>query len=377
MVSLQVPLVDLRVQYLALKPEIMAAFEAVLDDMHLFLGPRLHEFEQAFATYCECAYGVGNSSGTDALALALRACDIGPGDEVITVSNTFIATVEAIALVGATPVFVDVDPETYLMDWRQLPAMLSERTRAILPVHLYGHATEMQPIIDFAHEHGLRVIEDASQAHGAMYDGKPVGSFGDIGCFSLYYSKNLGAFGESGICTTNDAELAERMRMIRDHGSRVRYHHEVMGVNARLDELQAAALMVKMPHLARWNALRQEHAAFYNDHLRDVVERIPVVRSWGTHVYCYYVIQVPERDQFRVEMESRGIGTNIHYPTPIHLQPACIKHGFRSSPLPVTEAAAKRILSLPMYPELTEQQRQLVVDAVKETMLSFTQISRA
>ena len=206
--SLQVPLVDLRAQYLALKPEIMAAFEAVLDDMHLFLGPRLHEFEQAFAAYSECRYGVGNSSGTDALALALRACGIGPGDEVITVSNTFIATVEAIAMVGATPVFVDIDPETYLMDWRQLPSMLSKHTRAILPVHLYGHAAEMQPILDFAHAHGLRVIEDASQAHGATYRGQRVGSFGDIACFSLYYSKNLGAFGEAGICTTNDARRA-------------------------------------------------------------------------------------------------------------------------------------------------------------------------
>ena len=192
---------------------------------------------------------MGVSSGTDALALALRACNIGPGDEVITVSNTFIATVEAIAMVGATPVFVDVDPETYLMDWQQLPLVLSERTRAVLPVHLYGHAAEMQPILDFAHTHGLRVIEDASQAHGATYNGKRVGGFGDIACFSLYYSKNLGAFGESGICTTSDAELAEKMRMIRDHGSRVRYHHEVMGVNARLDELQAAALLVKLPHL--------------------------------------------------------------------------------------------------------------------------------
>lgn len=375
MESERVPFVDLRVQYLALKPEIMAAFEAVLDDMHLFLGPRLHEFEQTFAAFCECEYGVGNASGTDALALALRACGIGPGDEVITVSNTFIATVEAIALVGATPVFVDVDPETYLMDWRQLPSMLSERTRAILPVHLYGHAAEMRPIMDFAHAHGLRVIEDASQAHGATCEGKTVGSFGDIGCFSLYYSKNLGAFGESGICTTNDAELAERMRMIRDHGSRIRYHHEVMGVNARLDEMQAAALLVKMPHLPRWNTLRQEHAAFYNEQLRNVVEAVPVVRSWGTHVYCYYVIQVPERDQFRKSLESKGIGSNIHYPTPIHLQLACIQHGFRSGPLPVTEAAAKRILSLPMYPELTGQQRQRVVDAVKETMLSFMPVS--
>jgi dTDP-4-amino-4,6-dideoxygalactose transaminase len=375
MASLQVPLVDLRAQYLALKPEIMAAFETVLDGMHLFLGPRLHEFEQTFARYCGCNYGVGVSSGTDALALALRACNIGPGDEVITVSNTFIATVEAIAMVGATPVFVDVDPETYLMDWQQLPSVLSEHTRAVLPVHLYGHAAEMQPILDFAHAHGLRVIEDASQAHGATYNGQRVGSFGDIACFSLYYSKNLGAFGEAGICTTNDAALAEKMRMIRDHGSRVRYYHEVMGVNARLDELQAAVLMVKMPHLEQYNQLRQEHAAFYTEHLHDVVETVPVVRYWGTHVYCYYVIQVPERDQFRQTMESRGIGTNIHYPTPIHLQPACINYGYRSGPLPVTEAAVKRIISLPMYPELTEQQRQLVVNAVKQSLFVSSQKS--
>jgi dTDP-4-amino-4,6-dideoxygalactose transaminase len=376
MPSLQVPLVDLHAQYLALKPEIMAAIETVLDDMHLFLGPRLHEFEQTFAMYSDCDYGVGVSSGTDALALALRACDIGPGDEIITVSHTFIATIEAIALVGATPVFVDIDPQTYLMDWRQLPSVLSERTRAVLPVHLYGHVTEMQPIMDFAHVHNLRVIEDASQAHGATYNGQRVGSFGDIGCFSLYYSKNLGAFGEAGICTTNDAALAEKMRMIRDHGSRVRYQHEVMGVNARLDELQAAVLLVKMPHLEQYNKLRQEHAAFYSEQLRNLVEAVPVVRSWGTHVYCYYVIQVPERDQFRQAMESQGIGTNIHYPTPIHLQPACINYGYRSGPLPITEATTKRIISLPMYPELTEQQRQLVVDAVKRSLLVSSHISR-
>lgn len=377
MSSLQVPLVDLRAQYLDLKPEIMAAIEAVLDGMQLFLGPRLHEFEQTFARYSGCDCGVGVSSGTDALALALRACNIGPGDEVITVSHTFIATVEAIALVGATPVFVDVDPETYLMDWQQLPSALSERTRAVLPVHLYGHAAEMQPILDFARAHNLRVIEDASQAHGATYNGQRVGSFGDVACFSLYYSKNLGALGEAGICTTNDATLAEKMRMIRDHGSRVRYHHEVMGVNARLDELQAAVLLVKMPHLEHYNKLRQEHAAFYTEQLRDLVEAVPVVRSWGTHVYCYYVIQVPERDQFRQAMEARGIGTNIHYPNPIHLQPACINYGYRSIPLPVTEAATKRIISLPMYPELTEQQLRLVVDAAKQSLLVSSHTARA
>lgn len=364
--SLRVPLVDLRAQYLALKPEIMAAFEDVLDGMQLFLGPRQRAFEQEFASFCGCQSGVGVSSGTEALALALRACNIGPGDEVITVSNTFIATVEAIAMVGAIPVFVDIDPETYLMDWRQLEQVFSPRSRAILPVHIYGHPAEMGPIMEFAQAHNLRVIEDASQAHGAMYQGQRVGSFGDIGCFSLYFSKNLGAFGEAGICTTNDVQLAENMRMIRDHGSRVRYHHEVMGVNARLDEMQAAVLLLKMPYLEGWNAARQSHAHAYNEALADVVEALPVVKPWGTHVYCYYVIQVNERDAFRNALESEGIGTNIHYPTPIHLQPACALYGYTAGMLPVTEKLASRIVSLPMYPELTAEQIQLVIETVKK-----------
>lgn len=366
---LKVPLVDLRTQYLALKPEIMSAIEGVLDGMHLFLGPELQKFERSFAAYCECLYGVGTSSGTDALALALRACDIGPGDEVITVSNTFIATVEAIALVGATPIFVDIDPDTYLMQWQQLDQAYTSRTKALLPVHLYGHPAEMGPILDFARLHNLYVIEDASQAHGATYQGRRVGSFGDIACFSLYYSKNLGAFGEAGICTTSNPVLNEKMRMVRDHGSRVRYCHELMGVNARLDEIQAALLQVKLPHLESWNAARQSHAAFYNEHLVDVVEAVPVVRSWASHVYCYYVVQVPGRDQFRLALEQEGIGTNIHYPTPIHLQPACAAYGYTRGMLPVTEAVAERIVSLPMYPELTPEQLELVVAAVKKHMV--------
>ncbi|QBD78398.1 DegT/DnrJ/EryC1/StrS family aminotransferase [Ktedonosporobacter rubrisoli] len=367
---MQVPLVDLRAQYLKLKPEIMAAFEEVLDSMRLFLGPRVQAFERDFAAYCECQYGVGVSSGTDALILALRACEIGPGDEVITVSNTFIATIEAIAAVGARPVFVDIDPETYLMDWQQLEQVLTPRTRAVLPVHLFGHAVEMQPVLDFARAHGLKVIEDASQAHGATYQGQRVGSFGDIACFSLYFSKNLGAFGEAGICTTNDSSLAERMRMIRDHGSRIRYKHELMGVNARLDEMQAAVLLIKMPYLDQWNAARQAHAQRYAELLQDVVEAVPVTRPWGTHVYCYYVIQVPARDQFREALAKEGIETNVHYPIPIHLQPACSIYGYEKGMLPVTERAAEHIVSLPMYPELTEEQLQLVVAAVKKNVLA-------
>lgn len=370
MAALKVPLVDLRIQYQNLKPEIMAAFAEVLEDMQLFLGPRTRAFEQQFAEYCACHCGVGVSSGTDALVLALRACDIGPGDEVITVSNTFIATIEAIALVGARPVFVDVDPVTYLMDWRQLDVVLTEHTKAILPVHLYGHAAEMGPIMEFARAHHLRVIEDASQAHGATYNGQRVGSFGDVGCFSLYYSKNLGAFGEAGICTTNDEALAERLRMIRDHGSRVRYHHEVIGGNYRLDEMQSAVLLLKMPYLEQWNKARQQHASFYTEQLSAFVAQVPRIKSWATHVFCYYVIQVEQRDAFRKALEAQGIGTNVHYPIPLHLQPACADYGYTRGMLPVTEAVSERIVSLPMYPELTLDQLELVATTVKKALLA-------
>jgi dTDP-4-amino-4,6-dideoxygalactose transaminase len=337
--------------------------------MHLFLGPQNERFEQSFAGYCGCEYGIGLSNGTDALSLALRACGIGPGDEVITVSHSFIATVEAIAQVGATPVLVDIEPDTYTMDWRQLEGALCKRTRAIIPVHLYGHPAEMQPILDFAQQYGLHVIEDASQAHGAAYQGKLIGSFGDIACFSLYCSKNLGAYGEAGICLTNDAELAQTLRMLRDHGSRVRYQHEILGVNARMDEIQAAILNVKMAHLERWNAHRQAHARAYSEQLQDVVEAVPVVRAGSTHVYYVYVVQVSRRDQVLRSLAQQGIGCGIHYPTPIHLQPACRQYGYTRGVFPVTEAACERILSLPMYPELTAEQLQTVIDGVKQAVM--------
>ena len=364
---MQIPLVNLRAQYQTIQLEVMAAIEDVFTNMQLFLGPQSKAFEQEFATYSGCDYGLGCSSGTDALVLALRACDIGPGHEVITVANTFIATVEAIALVGATPVFVDIDPETYTMDWTQLSRVLTPRTRAIVPVHLYGHPVEMQPVLEFAQEHGLWVIEDASQAHGAIYHGQRVGSMGDIGCFSLYYSKNLGAYGEAGICVTRDNELAESLRMLRDHGSRVRYHHEMLGTNARLDELQAAVLRVKMRYLEEWNAARQAHARAYTEQLQDVVEALPVVRPYNTHVYYVYVVQVQNREYFRQALEHQGIATAVHYPIPIHLQPACARYGYKRGMLPVTEAVAKRLVSLPMYPELTAEQIQAVVNAVKKS----------
>lgn len=366
---MNIPLVDLRAQYQALKPEIMAAFEEVLEGMQLFLGPQVLAFEREFAAYCACEYGIGLSSGTDALALALRACGIGPGDEVITVSNTFIATVEAIALAGATPVFVDIHPDTYLMDCRQLDAALTSRTRAILPVHLYGHPVDMRAVLDFAHRHGLFVIEDASQAHGATFEGRRVGGLGDIGCFSLYYSKNLGAYGEAGICVTNNRQLAENIRLLRDHGSSVRYHHTVLGVNARLDELQAAVLRIKLRYLEQWNTIRQQHARFYSEQLQDVVEAVPAVEPWASHAYCYYVVRVEDRNTFRQLMEQEGIATGIHYPTPVHLQPACQPYG-SLPPLPVTEDTAKRIVTLPLYPELTDEQLAFIVQAVKKSVVS-------
>src|SRR6266480_4800562 len=327
---MQIPLVDLRAQFQSIKPKIMAEIETVLESMQLFLGPQSQAFENEFAQYCGTKYGVGLSSGTDALTLALRACDIGQGDEVITVANTFIATVEAIASVGAKPVFIDIDPDTYTMDWRQLGQVLTSRTRAIIPVHLYGHPADMQPVLDYASLHGLRVIEDASQAHGATYKGQRVGGIGDVGCFSFYFSKNLGAYGEAGACVTNDAKLAESIRKYRDHGSLTRYQHETIGVNARLDEMQAAILRVKLPYLEQWNTARQTHAKFYSEHLQETVQAIPIVQPWATHVYYVYVIQVQERDAFRRALEQEGIATGIHYPTPLHLQPACAHYGYVS-----------------------------------------------
>lgn len=375
---MHLPLVDLRAQYQTIKHEVMASFEDVLENMQLFLGPQSLAFENEFAAYCGSRYGIGISSGTDALVLALRACGIGPGDEVITVANTFIATVEAIALVGATPVFVDIEPDTYTMDWRQLDSVLTSRTRAMLPVHLYGHPIEMQPVQEFAQKHGLWVIEDASQAHGATCQGQRVGSFGDIGCFSLYYSKNLGAYGEAGICVTNDAKLAESLRILRDHGSRVRYQHEVLGVNARLDELQAAVLRVKLRYLEQWNAARQAHARFYTERLQGMVEAVPLVRPGASHVFYVYVVQVQERDRFRTFLEQEGIATGIHYPIPIHLQSACARYGYTRGMLPITEDVTERIVSLPMYPELTTEQIQRVVNTVKKSIAltaSSTRIS--
>jgi dTDP-4-amino-4,6-dideoxygalactose transaminase len=332
--------------------------------MSLYLGPEQQAFEQEFAGYCESLHAISVSNGTDALALALRACEIGTGDEVITVANSFIATVEAIHMVGATPVFVDIDASTYTMNWRDIVPAITPKTRAIIPVHLFGYPAEMDPILEIARAHGLRLIEDASQAHGATYNGRPVGGIGDIGCFSLYCSKTLGAYGEAGICVTSDESLAERMRMLRDHGSRHRYLHEIMGVNARMDEIQAAILRVKLPYLDRWNSARQKHAEALTERLQGVVDSVPETQPWATHVYYVYVVQVPERERVRQALADAGISTGVHYPIPLHLQPACEPYGYGRGSLPVTEAAAERILSLPMYAELQDAQIEKICNTL-------------
>jgi dTDP-4-amino-4,6-dideoxygalactose transaminase len=363
---MNIPLVDLKAQYAPLKQEILVRIEQVLDGMGLFLGENVRALEQEFTQFCGARYGIGVSDGTAALQIILRALGIGPGDEVITPSHTFIATAEAIALVGATPVFVDIDPVTCLMDVAQIESKITPHTKALLPVHLYGQPVDMEPLLQIARSHGLKVIEDACQAHGASYRGQRAGNLGDAAAFSFYFSKNLGAYGEAGFITCNDEQLARTMRMLRDHGSERRYYHDLVGSNWRLDEIQAAVLRVKLPHLDRWNAARRDHAARYTELLSDTPVTTPVAAPDNQHVYHLYVIRAPERDALQAWLKERGIGTGIHYPVPIHLQNAYRGRDNGAGGLPVTERAAGEILSLPMYAELTNAQISYVVAAIKD-----------
>lgn len=362
---MNVQLVDLHKQYEPLKEEILSGFAQVLDGMHLFLGENVQTLEHDFARFCDAKFGIGVSDGTAALHIILRAMGIGPGDEVITVSHTFIATAEAIMLTGAKPVFVDVDPSTYLMDVSLIEAKITPRTKALIPVHLYGQTVNMDPLLELAKQHGLRVIEDACQAHGAEYKGRKVGSLGDAAAFSFYYSKNLGAYGEGGFVSTNDVELAAKIRKIRDHGSGLRYHHDLVGVNGRLDEMQAVVLRAKLPHLAAWNEKRRAHAQMYNELLKDTPVVLPVERPDNIPVYHLYVINAPKRDELQIFLKEKGVSTGIHYPIPIHLQTAAEFLGYKQGDLPVTESIVSRIISLPMYAELNDEELHFVADSVK------------
>ncbi len=361
-----IPLVDLRAQYALLRDEILEAIAGVLESMALYLGPQQRAFEEEFARFCGCREAVGVSNGTDALELALRAVGVGAGHEVITQPNSFIATAEAISAVGATPVFIDVDPERATLDPSLLGAAITPRTKAIIPVHLYGNPADMNAIMTIARAHDLLVIEDACQAHGARLGDRRIGSIGDLACFSFYFSKNLGAYGEGGAETTNDPALAEQVRLYRDHGSRVRYSHEVVGRNARLDEIQAAILRVKLRHLERWNEQRRAHARALNAALAETQLGLPAFGGDGIYeVFHLYVVQHPQRDALKAFLEARGIGAGIHYPYPLHVQPAYSSLGYAPGAFPITERRASQILSLPLYPELSQEQIEHIVAAVK------------
>lgn len=362
---MRIPLVDLKTQFQGIREEVLTEITQALDSMQLFLGKNVQAFESDFAAYCDTEFAIGVGSGTDALHIALLAYGIGRGDEVITVSNTFFATAEAIVLTGATPVFVDIDPETFNMDAFQVEAMISNKTKAIIPVHMYGHPANMAPILELAKTYKLKVIEDACQAHGAEYQGRQVGSIGDVGCFSFYFTKPLGAYGEGGLITTSDPDIAQRCRMLRDHGQDTKYHHSLFGINGRLDEIQAAVLKVKLSHLEEWNEKRRTLAQIYNTSLPPSIEK-PQEMPWAKHVYHLYVIRTPNRDQLRTWLESKGIGTGMHYPIPIHLQEAWRGYGGGSFSLPSTETITKEILSLPIYPELNGSEVGYICDCIRE-----------
>ncbi len=363
-----VPFVDLGRQYESIRDEVHAAIDGVLERGDFILGKGVADFEQAFASKCGAAFGIAVDSGTSALELVLRAYGIGPGDEVITQANTFIATALAISHSGATPVLVDADPETYMIQPKLIRKAITPRTKAIMPVHLYGHPADMDAIMAIAAEHDLIVIEDASQAHTATYKGEPVGSIGHAAAFSLYPAKNLGAYGDAGIIVTTDPEVAERLYLLRNYGSVKKYYHETDGFNRRMDTLQAEVLSVKLRYLDDWTSARRSHAARYSELLSDLgaAVKIPSTEVWADPVYHLYVIEVDDRDGLQQALAERGIGTVIHYPVPIHQQKAYASLGHAEGDFPVTEAAATRVLSLPMFAEMTDEEIVAVVDAVRE-----------
>jgi dTDP-4-amino-4,6-dideoxygalactose transaminase len=351
-----IPYIDLKTQYRNLKAEIDAAITPVLEDAQFVLGPAVEAFEHAFARYCGTNAAIGVNSGTSALHLALLASGVGPGDEVITVPFTFVATVAAIEYAGARPVFVDIEPDYWTMDPEWIEDAITPRTRAIVPVHLYGQSADMDPLLAIAAKHGIPVIEDACQAHGALYRGRRCGSIGTLGCFSFYPGKNLGAYGEAGAVTTNDLDLAAKVRLLRSWGERTRYEHTVRGFNYRMDGLQGAVLGVKLRHLDAWNELRRTHAARYRDELAGTQALPPSERDDSRHVFHVYAVRVPDRDAWRARLAEAGVQTGIHYPIPIHLQPAYRDLGYLRGSFPVAERVAAEVLSLPMFPELTSEQ---------------------
>lgn len=361
-----IPLVDLKAGYKPLKQEIMKTIREVLQEMNLSLGPHCEAFEEEFALYCKAKYAIGVGSGTEAILFALLASGIGKGHEVITSPNTFFATAEAVIQAGAQPVFVDIDPGTYTLNPDDLEKKISKRTKAIIPVHMYGQAADMSPVLEIAERYRLSVIEDACQAHGALYKGQKAGSMGDAGCFSFYCTKNLGGYGEGGMVVTNNAGIAEKIKLYRNHGQRLKYEHTLFGYNGRLDEMQAAILRVKLKHLEEYNERRRKIAQRYAALLKNAPLMLPREAPHRKHVYHLYVVRCDKRDALREYLTSGDIGTGIHYKIPIHLQEAAGTFGYEKGDFPHTEKACSEILSLPMYPELNQEDQRYIAEKIQE-----------
>jgi len=361
-----IPFVDLKAGFAPIKEEVMRAIEGVFEEMRLYLGPNCRELEKEFAAYCGTKYAVGVGSGTEAIQFALLACSVGSGDEVITSPHTFFATAEAISATGAIPVFADIDPVTYTINPEEVEKKVTGKTKAIIPVHMYGQASDTEPITEIARHHGIHVIEDACQAHGAVYENKKAGSIGNAGCFSFYFTKNLGGYGEGGMVTTDDPRMAEMVTLYRNHGHRAKFEHAVFAYNGRLDEIQAAILRIKLKYLDAYNTGRREIAARYGNLLKETPLILPREARGRKHVYHLYVVRSKKRDALRDFLDSRGIGTGIHYKTPVHLQEAAAGLGYKKGDFPVAEAACDEILSLPIYPELDPESQEYIAESIRE-----------
>lgn len=349
-----IPFVDLKTQYASIREEITEAINKVLASSQFILGNEVAAFEEEFSAFCGAKHGIGVNSGTSALHLALLAAGVGAGDEVITVPFTFVATAAAICYTGARPVFVDINPQSFTIDADRIESAITDRTKAIVPIHLYGQSADMDPILQIARRHDIVVIEDAAQAHGAEYKGRRIGGIGDLGCFSFYPGKNLGAYGEGGMVVTSSPDYARSIRMLRDWGSEHKYHHDLRGFNYRMEGIQGAILRVKLRHLEAWTKARRMHAALYDRLLIEAAVQIPETMDYASHVYHIYAIRTPQRDVLQKALQEKSIQTNIHYPIPVHLQKAYADLGYGRGDFPNAERAANEVLSLPMYPELKE-----------------------
>jgi dTDP-4-amino-4,6-dideoxygalactose transaminase len=366
-----IPFVDLKAQYHSIKPEIDAAVLNLLESTQFVLGREVADFEERFAAYSQTQYAIGVNSGTSALHLALLAAGVGPGDEVITVTCTFVATTSAIVYTGATPVFVDVDPHSFTMNPSLIEQAITPRTKAILPVHLFGQMADMDPILEIAKKHGLIVIEDAAQAHGAEYKGKRAGSMGDIGCYSFYPGKNLGAYGEGGAVVTSNPEFNRTIRMLRDWGAEKKYQHVLKGYNYRMEGLQGAILKVKLGYIEQWTEARRAHARYYNQVLAGVNVELPEEMAYARHVYHIYGVRTAHRDALMQALNAAGVQNGIHYPFPVHLLPAFADLGYHAGDFPISEKVANEELSLPMFAELTSEQQDIVAQKIQEAVLEF------